>query len=523
MKAQVLKIRIFVLLAAAISTAWAQPRSPVSSSAPRSTVGTGTTPVTAYRSGLVVSPDPIDRTSDLVVTGNVGGGKYFRGVVPYNAMSDFGGSLGSGTLDNFLRYSTVPQNYYSGGVAPFYSQTGTVTRIVPGTNMVIVPPSSKIRVEQDEAIDYRSSFYSRSQENIAARRGSLGPTEMMLPPTGVEQIEPYLLPETENEIQMERVRRRLREEQKSAEERLGEAVEPAEEPERLVLEQGRTTKPSINSESYQPYSRIPQPTAKLATPSEPLSAQEPRGERVDVYDQMVAEYEEVKKAYEEQFGQQEQADVNATGEKPAERKPQYEQPTRITQAPARQKEPPAKKESLSEIEILARSQRVLSERQTFAVYSQDKFNGYMRAAEQYMQQGKYYLAADAYTMATVYKPLDPLGYAGRSHALFAAGEYLSSALYLSRAIEMFSGYVDFRIDIAAMIGDMDTVEKRIADIKACIELSSSPELHFLLAYVYMQLDRLDQAAEAINTAYERMPELPAVGLLKAAIEARRSR
>ena len=137
-----------------------------------------------------------------------------------------------------------------------------------------------------------------------------------------------------------------------------------------------------------------------------------------------------------------------------------------------------------------------------------------------MKQGKYYQAANSYSLASIYKPQDPLAYAGRSHALFAAGEYLHSSLYLRRAIEMFNGYADFKIDIVTMIGSMDMVEKRIADLKQWIELSNAGELRFLLAYIYMQLGRLEQASEAINTAYKKMPNDPAVSVLKAAIERR---
>jgi tetratricopeptide (TPR) repeat protein len=525
MKAEALKIRIFLLLVAAAATAWAQPRSPISSSAPRSTVGTGTMPVTAYQSGLVTSPNPIDRTSDMVVTGNVGGGRQFHGSLPYNAISDFGGTLGSGTLDNFLRWSTIPQDYYSGGVAPFYSQTGTVTYIVPGTNMVVTPPSSKIRVEgHEEPINYTaSSYYNRQEENVAVRSGELGHPELMMPPTSVEEMEKYAPTQPLTQVEMERIQQRLREEQKEAEKRLGQPVEQTEEPNQLVIEQKQTLQPSIKGEGERPYSRVPQQTAKLASPQEQVTkGQQPPQE--DVYEQMLAEYEKAKQQLEEQVSQeQSQAEPNKPGKEAEKTKPQYQQVPTVRARPEKKVQPPAEKKPLSDIEVLARSRRAQAELQTFAGYSQNKFNGYMRVAEKFMQQGKYYLAADAYSMATVYKPLDPLGYAGRSHALFAAGEYVSSALYLSRAIELFPGYVDFKVDVAGMVGGMDTVERRIADIKACIELNPRPELYFLLAYVYMQVDRLDQAAEAIDVAYQRMPESRAVGLLRAAIEGRRNK
>jgi len=112
-------------------------------------------------------------------------------------------------------------------------------------------------------------------------------------------------------------------------------------------------------------------------------------------------------------------------------------------------------ENLSPEEISSKAKSILGEYKTFASYSQNKFNRYMLAGERYLKEGKFYLAADAYTLASVYKPDDPLAYAGKSHALFAAGEYMSSALYLSRALTVFPEYARFKIDIISMLGDKD--------------------------------------------------------------------
>ena len=143
----------------------------------------------------------------------------------------------------------------------------------------------------------------------------------------------------------------------------------------------------------------------------------------------------------------------------------------------------------------------------------------MLAGEKYLKEGRFYLAANAYTLASVYKPEDPLAYAGKSHALFAAGEYMSSALYLSRALTIFPEYARFKIDLIAMVGDKDKLESRIADVKEWLTRSDAAELHFLLAYVYYQMDRLDEAKKSIDAAYGQMPDAPAVRTLKDAIYA----
>ena len=159
----------------------------------------------------------------------------------------------------------------------------------------------------------------------------------------------------------------------------------------------------------------------------------------------------------------------------------------------------------------------MGEHETFAGFSEDKFNQYIRAAEQYLKEGKYYRAADAYTLASIYKPDDPLAYAGKGHALFAAGEYMSSALFLSRALEIFPGYVHFKIDVVAMLGDQDKIETRLADVRQWVQMTDAAELRFLLAYVYYQMGRFEWAKRAVDAAYEKMPT-PAVTTLKKAID-----
>jgi tetratricopeptide (TPR) repeat protein len=154
---------------------------------------------------------------------------------------------------------------------------------------------------------------------------------------------------------------------------------------------------------------------------------------------------------------------------------------------------------------------------TFASLSHDRFNEHMRAAEVYLKEGKYYRAADAYTMASVYKRGDPLAYAGKSHALFAAGEYMSSALFLSRALKVFPEYAQLKIDIVTMVGSRDKLESRIVDIEEILERVDVPELQFLLGYVYYQMDRLGKAKESIDAAYEEMSDSSAVIELRKAI------
>jgi tetratricopeptide (TPR) repeat protein len=164
------------------------------------------------------------------------------------------------------------------------------------------------------------------------------------------------------------------------------------------------------------------------------------------------------------------------------------------------------------------AEAIVGVHKTFAAQTEDKFNYYMKSAEEFLQQGQYYRAADAYTVASIYKPQDPLAHAGRAHALFASGEYMSSAYYLAAALNIFPEYVKFKIDLNAMIPDKDRLESRIADIKTWIEKSDSAELSFLLAYIYYQIGSSDLALQAINFSAQKLPDSEAVRVLKKAIE-----
>ena len=224
-------------------------------------------------------------------------------------------------------------------------------------------------------------------------------------------------------------------------------------------------------------------------------------EPVDVYEQMRQQIEELEKSLELQ--QEESAEDGEKSDKDSgiEEKSQ--------------------KEQLMERSLAAvKAKALLGEHKTFASFSKDRFNYYLKAGEDHLKEGKYCRAADAYTMALFYEPGNPLPYAGKSHALFAAGEYMSSALFLSRAIEIFPEYAMFKIDIVAMVGDRDKLESRIVDVKEWMEKSGSGELEFLLAYIYHQMEKPQWAKEAIATAYKKMPESVAVIALKEAIEAK---
>ncbi len=186
---------------------------------------------------------------------------------------------------------------------------------------------------------------------------------------------------------------------------------------------------------------------------------------------------------------------------------------------------------LSQADISAKAKRIRGPHTSPESFSEAKFNQHIQAAQGHLKAGRYYAAADSFALASIYK-LDPgeagsdtaqtgglaLCFAGRGHALFAAGEYISSALFLSRALEIAPEYAQTKIDLAAMLGGQNKLKGRIADIKEWLERSGSGRLEFLLGYVYYRMGRLGPAKQAIDAAYTKMPQSPAVDTVKKAID-----
>ncbi len=186
---------------------------------------------------------------------------------------------------------------------------------------------------------------------------------------------------------------------------------------------------------------------------------------------------------------------------------------------------------LSQADLSAKAKSIRGSHPNPETFSEARFNQHMRAAEAYLKAGKFYAAADSFALASIYK-LDPgeagsdpvqagglaLCFAGRGHALLAAGEYMSSALFLSRALEIAPEYARTKIDLTGMLGGENNLESRIAEIKEWMGRSGSAKLEFLLGYVYYRMGRLGPAKQAIDSAWEKMPKSTAIDLVKRAID-----
>ncbi len=165
-----------------------------------------------------------------------------------------------------------------------------------------------------------------------------------------------------------------------------------------------------------------------------------------------------------------------------------------------------------------KAEEIRGKHKTFDSYAQAKFDYYLQAGQEFLKQRDYYRAADAFTLADIFVPDDYRTYIGRAHALFGAGEYMSSSYYLQQAIILEPEKTTEMIEIIPIIGSRDFFDGRVLDLRNRVESYSIPELEFLLAYVHYNSNEIDKALALVKEAEKNMPEDKAVKLLKNAID-----
>jgi len=560
-----------------------------------SPMGPGTVPPSSYERGLANTPNPMSDSGNLVITGNVRGGKHFRGYVPYDSTTSFGAPLGSTRLDSFLRYSAVPQESgdYSRNNGTFYSPTGTVTTIRPGYGGIFAPtsprvaggltqfradkpanvmpiteiPPSRLSGGERDAVPDSTDGAWKWQPYLPTSGTSEEMRQLISGEPGDQPADRRFAQQGNQPVTPEEHQRRLElwrrdtdgapldtpgSEQRrpdpaqsplprSVELRLGQ---PLTEPQRQMLREP----PSRDADPRQ------RPVGEISTEGSPTDAS---GESpLRLYDRAAESEQSASRppislnridAIFTMRTEGRSAEPGDTGTLPALRRMEetvgaFDTRAKSLEQPAR--DLPTGDESSSDgIDSLANrlgaapgstrmavgagtppdvlerpaEDRVRQKYQAPTGFAREQFDRYSRTSEMYVRQGHYRRAVDSLTLALLYWPGEPRVHLRKSHALLAAGEYVSSASALARAIELDARRVLRKMELIEAVGGPDQFVRRITELEQSAERSSAPQLQFLLAYVYYQMDRPCEAKIAIEAARKGLPTSPAVGLLKSAI------
>jgi tetratricopeptide (TPR) repeat protein len=418
-----------------------------------SSFNTGNAPAhSGQQQRFITRGNPYGQAGNDIVTGNVGGGKHFRGVVPYGS-SYYSGAYsnrrGSRSVNHFIRRSTDP-------------------------------------LVNDRNPGHINTYYD-SRRTVSSMRRLDGSSDLSNPHlTGQGRTNPYIIPSPVRTIDTTQYQRPL-------------------STNNMDLDQILSRREQLKAQAKETEEGLSEQTGFFDESLSPEGLQEDTEEATEknVLDELPTEDEE------SIFDQESEAAPDGADESTKQNNPKLIDRTS------------PKSHLVPELDIKALSEKgreVLGEHETFASLANEKFSDFMDAAETFIKEGKYYKAADAYALAVIWKPQDARGYLGQSFSLFSAGEYMSSAYYLSRAFELNPQAAAKKYDLADFINDRDVFESRILELTSWREKSGSGELAFLLAYVSYQDGKTDRALTEIRKAKEVMPDSTAVTLLKKIID-----
>ena len=425
-----------------------------------SRAGSPTSVPSANRGGLIPNRENFSpNAGNLGVTGNIGGGRHFRGVVPYGSSFYSQAELvdaGSGSVDAFLRRSANPLGADRGpGVYESYFQPSRAVTSLP-------------RIGRPELLNpYR---WTEARVNPA---------------------EPANLPQT-NMTPFSR-QRLFSPTSKESERILSRQID------RQMLEKTQSKdNPLITGQSRQlplelPLEKILLPRTK-DSPAQPGQIQVPVAGEAD----LAQKYLEIRDRTLESLKDPETSD----------KKPDT---TKAQTADKKADLPGAADKAIP-------AEYKTGEYKTYESLARSRFGQYMVLAQQLLSEGKFYLAADSFALAAVWEPELGQPYMGQAVALFAAGEYMSSAYYLGRAFVLEPMLAGTKIDLAKLIPDRDTFESRLVEMETWQKRSGSGELAFMMAWVLWQDGKDVRARQSLQEAAKIMAQDEAVKILLSAME-----
>lgn len=134
----------------------------------------------------------------------------------------------------------------------------------------------------------------------------------------------------------------------------------------------------------------------------------------------------------------------------------------------------------------------------------DVFNRFMIDAQTLMLAGRYYDAGVKFGAAAMANPRNPFSQVGAALAMFAAGEPMSSAYRLRRAMEIFPPIMETQMAVAGMM-DAAAFDQRLTELDTELtEQGVDDQMLLLLAtYMHASTGNADQAktyAQRLETA-----------------------
>ncbi|MBN1437380.1 MAG: hypothetical protein JW936_09910 [Sedimentisphaerales bacterium] len=406
-----------------------------------------------------VSTDTLTPRMNSYITGNVTGGARFQGFVPYGSTFESSGYNALGTLSDFRRDSTSQQTLTRGVAQPsFYVDSSrSITRTFGNQVM-----TTQTATGQPVARVYAPvNAFGGISNTISSQQfaGSYAPLGV-----GTQ----YSAPALNNYGQIDTTRPANINPQWRFQVRNAPQEEALEQDGESILQ-------------------LPPPTAYNQIGEETEEAATGSGEFVVA---AASPYEQAMAAIE------------------AEHAAQAE--TALSQAPAGEQDQ-EQSESPEPTAMLART--VISVDQ-----STDYFTQYFNQGIAYMGQGQFYNAVTALENASLFDGPSELADLALAHALFGAGDFMSSAYYLNRVFTYAPELAAVQTNLADLFGQSEIIQTRLESLQTWYERSNEPILLFLKGYILYQQNDIDGARAALDTAAQETAEdTPSITVLLNAI------
>lgn len=460
------RLIMLITLVAAAAPLWAVDNPNVGYS-----VGEPTAVPSASRSGLTPNRPFSTSGSGDIITGNIGGLRHFRGVLPYTS-GYYSDTTAFSPVDDFLRrsYDPVVHDRSPGLARPYFEPRRTMTSSIRADGSGLFSPAI---TDQGQTDPYVPPMLAQTFDTQYRRR-----------PLSLSGSEVERLMSVQMQLREEMERERLE----------AEGQDPS------VVEDIRKDSPF-----FQDYLRAEELTPLPVRPEKPDEEPEEEEESELLPEEQVLEA--LRKEREE-----------AQLEDSPERISELLRPRTDAAGPENAGQPELTPEEAARLAAeKSEVSAMLSRYGDFERLAKARVAEYIAAAEAFLKEGKYYKAADAFALAAIWGPQDVRPFVGQAVSLFAAGEYMSSAYLLRQAIINNPKVASEKITVSALIGDRDVYENRLIEMATWQQRSGSGELAFLIAYLLHHDEKTRGAAEAVRFAAEQMSDDKAVQILRDAI------
>jgi hypothetical protein len=463
---------------------------------------------------------------NLIISGNVTGGRAFQGFSPIGNPSTLQTNVGSGTLSNFVRDS-VGLPGVQGGLSPYtprpyfdLPQTAITTGAVQAQSVLPRDVTGAFRAGQGQFQTPVATLSGTRSTNLYA--GQLPYAAPGWTPAGIGMFNPDIVATTPGQISPNPLQPYTvtgptavseatgRPSQTDAQANLP-GMPPAEltgQPDRF----GRVAPPEPGSPDLEPaqatMAQLSGLESPLPTQAEPSSGLPTTGQTDStLLTQMRQQYSEGQLGTGDKASQPQQPitqkqmqplDLSVAS---ASRRPSDE--TRLLQPGAGQDSERmlAQREQASQLV----ADRLRTPIRSMAGQRQTQVDRLLAQAEEQMRKGDYYKASATYSGVLTAAPDNALAWLGRANALLAAGEYVQAHVALSQGIEQFPQLLIFDFDLPALLGNKDIVDVRRAELEKMLATRPDHRMRFLLGYLEYYSGLQDIGLQTMQQAAKEAP------------------